>query len=60
MDWNGSSGKLDATEISSANQVANVSPVAWKLGWTNFLTEISAEKFPPDCFVRVLLFAGSR
>jgi hypothetical protein len=52
--------ELDAPEISSANQVAKVSPLVWKLGWTSFLTDISSEKFPPDCFVRVLLFTGSR
>jgi hypothetical protein len=50
--------KLDAPAIST--QVAKVRPVVWKLGWTSFLTDISSEKFPPDCFVRVLLFAGSR
>jgi len=52
--------ELDAPVISSANPVAKVSLVVWKLGWTSFLTDISSEKFPPDCFVRVLLLAGSR
>ncbi len=52
--------KLDAPAISPDNQVAKVSPVVWKLGWTSLLTDISSEKFPPECFVRVLLLAGSR
>jgi hypothetical protein len=52
--------EFDAPVISSANPVAKVSLVVWKLGWTSFLTDISSEKFPPDCSVRVLLLAGSR
>ncbi len=35
--------KLDAPAISGANQIAKVSPVVWKLGWTSFLTDISSE-----------------
>jgi hypothetical protein len=52
--------ELDAPVISSAKQVVKVSLVVWKLGWTSFLTDISSEKLPPDCFVRILLLAGSR
>jgi MFS family permease len=35
--------KLQAPAIAPANQVAKVSPVVWKLGWTSFLTDISSE-----------------
>jgi MFS family permease len=35
--------KLKATAVSSTNQIAKVSPVVWKLGWTSFLTDISSE-----------------
>jgi MFS family permease len=35
--------KLDATATSSTTQIAKVSPVVWKLGWTSFLTDISSE-----------------
>jgi MFS family permease len=35
--------KLRAAAIPSTDQVANVSPVVWKLGWTSFLTDISSE-----------------
>lgn len=35
--------KLRAAAPLSADQVANVSPVVWKLGWTSFLTDISSE-----------------
>jgi MFS family permease len=35
--------KLKASSISTADQVAKVSPVVWKLGWTSFLTDISSE-----------------
>jgi hypothetical protein len=51
--------ELDAPEISSANQVAKFSTLVWKLRRTSFLTDISSEKISPDCFVRVLLLAGS-
>jgi hypothetical protein len=52
--------ELGAPVISSANPVAKVSLVVWKLGWTSFLTDISSEKFPPDCLVRILLLASNR
>jgi MFS family permease len=35
--------KLGATALSPTDQVTNVSPVVWKLGWTSFLTDISSE-----------------
>jgi MFS family permease len=35
--------KLGATALSPTDQVTNVSPVVWKLGWTSFLTDISPE-----------------
>jgi MFS family permease len=35
--------KLRATAPPFTNQVATVSPVVWKLGWTSFLTDISSE-----------------
>jgi MFS family permease len=35
--------KLKAPAISAADQIAKVSPVVWKLGWTSFLTDISSE-----------------
>jgi MFS family permease len=35
--------KLRATAPPFTNQVAAVSPVVWKLGWTSFLTDISSE-----------------
>lgn len=35
--------KLKASAVSSTNQIAKVSPVIWKLGWTSFLTDISSE-----------------
>lgn len=35
--------KLKAPAISPADQAAKVSPIVWKLGWTSFLTDISAE-----------------
>src|SRR5262245_13301807 len=35
--------KLEAPAIAPTNQVAKVSPVVWKLGWTSFLTDISSE-----------------
>jgi hypothetical protein len=35
--------KLRVARRPSAKQVAQVNPVVWKLGWTSFLTDISAE-----------------
>ncbi|HEY9434033.1 MAG TPA: MFS transporter [Blastocatellia bacterium] len=35
--------KLRATAPPFTNQVAAISPVVWKLGWTSFLTDISSE-----------------
>ena len=35
--------KLRLAGRPSAKQVAQVNPVVWKLGWTSFLTDISAE-----------------
>ena len=35
--------KLRVARRPSVNQVAQVNPVVWKLGWTSFLTDISAE-----------------
>src|SRR5215475_7055163 len=35
--------KLKAPASSPAYQVAKISPVVWKLGWTSFLTDISSE-----------------
>ena len=35
--------KLRVARRPSAKQVAQVSPVVWKLGWTSLLTDISAE-----------------
>jgi MFS family permease len=35
--------KLRAAAATSNDQVAKVSPVVWKLGWTSFLTDISSE-----------------
>jgi MFS family permease len=35
--------KLRFARRPSAKQVAQVNPVVWKLGWTSFLTDISAE-----------------
>jgi MFS family permease len=35
--------KLRATAPTFTGQVATVSPVVWKLGWTSFLTDISSE-----------------
>lgn len=35
--------KLEAPAARPADQVAKVSPVVWKLGWTSFLTDISSE-----------------
>lgn len=35
--------KLRVAGRPSAKQVAQVNPVVWKLGWTSFLTDVSAE-----------------
>jgi MFS family permease len=35
--------KLRSAALPSIDQITSVSPVVWKLGWTSFLTDISAE-----------------
>jgi MFS family permease len=42
LDWI-EQAKLRTTELPRAAKVAAVSPAVWGLGWTSFLTDISAE-----------------
>lgn len=48
--------KLRVAGRASAKQLAQVNPVVWKLGWTSFLTDISAEMVASALPVYLVLY----
>ena len=54
LDWI-EQRKLRIAKAPTTRQVARVSPVVWKLGWTSFLTDISAEMVSSALPVYVVL-----